>query len=363
MKLEQIQFVHFRNHGSLTFAPSGGINLIYGPNGSGKTSILEGIHYCALTKGFVSAYDIECLKEGYLFFLLKGRFASESGTETEVKVSYSRQAGKQLTVNTLNLASFSSHIGAIPCITFSPSELSIITGSPAERRRFLDNAICQTNRRYLDALLSYRRILQQRNALLFQIREHRSGMEMLDILTEQLAEHAVCIVRSRMQFIREIMPVAEAHLVAVSAGETPRIAYRCSFLPHDCTESSDQLSRLFEERIREKRQEEIARAQTAIGPHRDDLLFFLNEKEVKRYASQGQKRSFLITLKLALYRYFLEKLDEQPICLFDDLFSELDRERVDSLLLLLSGFGQTIITTTEKRNTPGVSALNICEIA
>ncbi|MCF8382222.1 MAG: DNA replication and repair protein RecF [Chlorobium sp.] len=363
MKLEQIQFVHFRNHASLTFVPSGGINLIYGPNGSGKTSILEGIHYCALTKGFVSAYDIECLKEGNLFFLVKGKFASESGTETEVKVSYSRQNGKQLNVNSRNIATFSSHIGVIPCITFSPSDLSIIAGSPAERRRFLDNAICQTDTRYLDALLNYRRILQQRNALLFQIREHRSGMEMLDILTEQIAEHAACIVSARIRFIREILPLTEANLVAVSAGETPHISYRCSFFSHDNSELPDQLSRLFKERIREKRQEEISRAQTAIGPHRDDLLFFLNEKEIKKYASQGQKRSFIITLKLALYRYFLDKLDEQPICLFDDLFSELDHHRVDALLLLLSGFGQSIITTTEKREIAGVSALNICEIA
>jgi len=363
LKLEQIQFADFRNHGSLTFGPSGGINLIYGPNGSGKTSILEGVHYCALTKGFASAYDIECLKEGKPFFLLKGRFRGESGSETEVKVSYSRHSGKQLTVNTRNLASFSSHIGAIPCITFSPSDLSIISGSPSERRRFLDNAICQTDRRYLDALLDYRRILQQRNALLFQIREGRSGMDMLDILTEQMAEHAAVIASARMRFIREILPLAESHLVAVSAGETPHIVYRCSFLAHEAAEAPDQLSRLFKERIREKRAEEIARAQTAIGPHRDEVLFFLNEKEVKKYASQGQKRSFLITLKLALHGYFLEKLDERPICLFDDLFSELDRHRVDALLVLLAGFGQTIITTTEKKEASAVSAVNICEIA
>lgn len=361
MKLERIQFVHFRNHGSLTFVPGEGINIIYGPNGSGKTSILEGIHYCALTKGFVNAYDVECLCFGKPYFLLKATFADTRGKTTEVTVTYSRDQGKKLTVNGRNSASFSSHVGSVPCITFSPADISMVNGSPAERRRFLDNAICQTDPGYLDALLQYRRILQQRNSLLSRLCNHQTDTEMMDILAEQMAGPAAFIVDARLRFIREILPMIKGYLGTVSGGEEPFITYRCSFM-QPASISVDQLALCFMEKIRQKRHEDVARSQTAVGPHRDDVVFFLHDKEIRKYVSQGQKRSFLIALKLALYRYFTEKLDEQPIVLFDDLFSELDRERIDSLLCLLADFGQTIITTTEERRVSAAKEMNILEI-
>ena len=359
MKLERIQFVHFRNHESLIFEPDGGVNLIYGLNGSGKTSVLEGVHYCALTKGFVNAHDNECLSSGKPFFLLKGVFADSYGKKTEVNVTYSPQEGKQLTVNGQSSSSFSSHVGSVPCITFSPADIAIINGSPAERRRFLDNAICQTDRGYLDALLQYRRILQQRNSLFLRSSGSGPDPEMMDILADQMAFPAARVTARRVQFVREILPFLRQYLGVVSGGEYPSIEYRSSFLPPGFAGSPDQLAVHFRNRIGQKRHEEIARSQTSAGPHRDDVVFYLHEREIKKYASQGQKRSFLIALKLALYRYFTVKSDEEPICLFDDLFSELDSQRIDSLLHLLVDSGQIIITATEQRTAPAVNTMSI----
>ncbi|NTV07067.1 MAG: DNA replication and repair protein RecF [Chlorobium limicola] len=361
MKIEQIQLVQFRNHKNLSYGPAEGINLLYGPNGSGKTSVLEGIHYCALTKGFVTAYDSECLAFGESFFLINGRFISDALKEDGVKVVYSRDNGKKLTVNGQDLTSFSQHIGSIPCITFSPAEMSVINGSPVERRRFLDNAICQADCRYLQSMLNYRRVLLQRNALLLQLKERFQSIEMLNVLTEQLSEYAADIVFARLRFLDEILPGLKAILSSVSVKEEPRITYRSSLVPSVYALTKEELINYFREQYAKKKQDEIARGLTAGGPHRDDIVFFLNQHEIKKYASQGQQRSFLIAMKMALYGYFSDKLNEKPVCLFDDLFSELDRSRVEVLFALLASFGQVFITATEKMHGPAVTTINIPE--
>lgn len=364
MRLERIQFVHFRNHRSLLFEPSGGVNLIYGPNGSGKTSILEAIHYCALTKGFVNAYDVECLSVGKPFFQLKGVFADSRGQTAEVKITYSRTEGKQLSVNGRGVVSFSSHIGLIPCISFSPSDMSIVNGSPAERRRFMDNAISQTDRSYLEALLQYRRVLQHRNSLLSKDAGAHADSGILDVLAEQMAQPAARIALARLRFLLELQPLLQEYLGTLSEKEGPFLDYRCSFLPPRSDDvNHERFVGHFMEQIRCRRQEERVRSQTAVGVHRDDVVFFLHDREMRKYASQGQKRSFLIALKMALCRYFTRKLDEPPLCLFDDLFSELDRGRIESLLGLLGDFGQTIITGTEERHGYGMKVVNIFEMA
>lgn len=362
MILRQLQFVQFRNHTALTFEPDDGINLIYGSNGSGKTSILEGIHYCSLTKGFISSYDSECVTFGTSYFLLKGLFTKESGLDTSVRVSYSRQTGKQLTVNKRILTVFSEHVGAIPCITFSPEDIAIVNGSPSERRRFIDNAICQTDPIYLDALIHYRRLLQQRNALLSQMSNKNGERAMLDVLTEQLSEKAAFIVHARKLFIEEIMPEIANKYGVISGGEHPTAAYRCSFFNGNTFPTQELMIHILKAHLNERRKEELKRGQTAAGPHRDDVLFYMNEKEIRKYASQGQKRSFVISLKLALYEYFMVKKKEKPICLFDDMFSELDTGRTDALLTILLRYGQTIITATEKKHASNIKQINIHDL-
>ncbi len=360
MKLQRAYYQNFRNHSFLTFKPVDGINLVYGRNGSGKTSLLEGIHYCALTRGFVSANDSECLSFLKDFFLLESSFLSDTESLITVKLTYTKEKEKQIIVNNSEIKPFSRHIGSIPCITFSPPEIVIVNGAPGERRRFIDTAISQTNRRYLDDLLAYRRVLNQRNALLLQLHDNQTvHKEMLPLWNETLARLAASIVKTRVQFITSFFERFKEIYGQLSVDEDPLIIYRSS-LGKICTHTSvEDLYSLFIRKYEESERIEIFRAQTLAGPHRDDLIFFLNDKEIKKFASQGQLRTFLIALKLAQYRFFYDTLGEKPLCLLDDIFSELDSSRIADIFAILETCGQTIITSTEIKNKSNVTPICI----
>jgi len=344
----------------LTFEPVDGINLIHGCNGSGKTSLLEGIHYCALTKGFVSANDSECLSFTKDFFLLESSFLNETDSLITVKLTYTKEKEKQIFVNNSEIKPFSRHIGTIPCITFSPPELIIVNGSPVERRRFLDNTISQTNRKYLDSLLTYRRVLNQRNALLLQLHEHHTvPKEMLPLWNEILSRLAASIVHTRIQFATSFFDRFKEIYSQLSINEHPSISYRSSLGIIDTHTSVEDLYSLFIRKYEESERTEIFRAQTVTGPHRDDLIFFLNDKEIKKYGSQGQLRTFLIAIKLAQHRFFYDILGEKPLCLLDDIFSELDSSRIADIFAILETCGQTIITSTEKQTRKNITPFSI----
>ena len=344
----------------MTFEPTEGITLICGPNGSGKTSMLEGIHYCALTRGFVNAADNECLCFLSDYFLLNGNFTSEKESSTTVKIIYKKEKDKQIIVNNSEVKPFSRHIGRIPCITFLPAEIVIVNGSPAERRRFIDNAICQTDKRYLDDLLAYRRVLQQRNALLAQLNARVTvAKDMLSLWNENISRLAASIVYTRMQFIVPYFYQFRKLYGLLSVDEEPSITYRCSLGNISKDTPVDVLYTLFISRYEETQRQEIFRAQTMTGPHRDDLLFMLNGKEIKKYASQGQLRTFLISLKLAQQRFYYETLEEQPVCLLDDIFSELDASRTADIFSILGTCGQTIITSAETKGPSNVTTVSM----
>ena len=360
MRLQRIRYENFRNHPLLSFEPSEGINLLYGPNGSGKTSMLEGIHFCALTKGFVSATDSDCLAFSKDYFVLDSSFYDESDSVVTVKVTYTKEREKQIIVNNSEIKPFSRHIGRVPCITFSPQEMVIVNGAPVERRRFIDAAISQIDRRYLDDLLSYRRVLNQRNALLSQLNAmHQVHSDMLLLWTENLSRLAASIVHTRLQFAEDFFDQFKKIYRQLSIIEDPSISYRCSAGKISQESSIEFLYSLFLAKFEETEKYEIMRAQTMTGPHRDDLVFSLNEKEIKKYASQGQMRTFLICLKLAQHRFFFETLGEKPICLLDDMFSELDASRTTDILSILETCGQSIITSAELRKQSNMTIHSI----
>uniref|UniRef100_Q3AUE9 DNA replication and repair protein RecF n=1 Tax=Chlorobium chlorochromatii (strain CaD3) TaxID=340177 RepID=Q3AUE9_CHLCH len=360
MKLQRTIFSGFRNHTSLLFEPSEGVTIIYGANGSGKTSLLEGIHYGALTKGLLGAPDSECLSFDTEAFTLDSHFLSDSNIPIHVLVTYQLEGEKQVIVDRQEVKPFSSHIGRIPTITFSPYEISLVSGPPAERRRFLDSAISQLDHRYLDRLITYRRILQQRNALLAQLSSgEKSNRNTLPLWTTQLAELSAWLVERRLLFLTSFSPYFQHYYRYIIKGEEPSINYRCTSCPLHGNTTFQELYQLFLQRYSDIEAQEIQRGQTLFGAHRDDVLFFLNEKEIKRYASQGQLRSFLIALKISQAHLFADHLHEQPMCLFDDLFSELDGGRIEQILALLKECGQTIITAVEPRYTEGIT---LCDI-
>lgn len=362
MRLKEIKLVNFRKHSELTYAPSDGINLLYGQNGSGKTNILEAVHYCALAKGFNKSLDRECVKFATDYFLLQGRFVDERDLEIAVKVSYAKTSEKKIIVNGEELKKFSGLIGRIPCITFSPVELGVVNGSPQERRRFIDNALSQTNKRYLEDLLQYRRVLQQRNTLLAEAVGNTLKNDSFRVWTEKLSQIAGSIISARLQFLDSLSSHFEPLYDELGLGEVPGFAYRASFWKLGRETAEDAITSMMIQRFDEIGEQEQYRKQTLLGPHRDDVIFRLNDMEIKKYASQGQLRTFLITIKLALQKFICDVTGEKPLFLLDDLVSELDKRRVERVFELLDGAGQSIITATEKRDLKGVHSITIEEL-
>lgn len=362
MRLQEIKLVNFRKHPELTFTPSGGINLLYGPNGSGKTNVLEAVHYCTLAKGLNKSLDKECLNFSTDYFLLRSRFVDERGIDTAVKVSYAKTSDKKIFVNSEELKKFSDLIGRIPCITFSPMELAVVNGSPRERRRFMDNALSQTNKRYLDDLLQYRRVLQQRNFLLADAAEYTLKDNSFGVWTEKLSLLAGYIVSARLTFLDRLLHHFKPLYEELGLGEIPGFTYRASCGKLVPEMGEEEITGMMIQRFREIESQELYRKQTLLGPHRDDIMFRINDAEIKKYASQGQLRTFLIAIKLALQKLVREATGESPLFLLDDLFSELDGKRVDRVLELLGGSGQSIITATQKHKLKGVQCINVEEL-
>jgi DNA replication and repair protein RecF len=356
LRLKSITIENFRNHKLLEFEPNDRITNIFGTNGSGKTTILEAIHYCALTRGFSGNGDKECLKFGEEMFTIRSSFESDQGKEIKVVVVYSQQQEKRIQVNDQEVHIFSKHIGTIPCVIFTPKELVIITGGPAERRRFMDTAICQYNRKYLSDLLQYRRVLQQRNALLNSYTEPSKIETSLEILTEQLIANAVEIVKERERFIDSFSLMLKDVYRWKPSEKNHEIVYQSSILKGEKNLTKEEMRSHLRVRYTVLKKQEILKRQTLTGPHRDDIEMSFDGKEMKKYASQGQQRAFLIAMKMTMHAYLYEKSGEKPVTLLDDLFSELDEKVSSEMIETLSSTGQIIITSTGKReNITGFS--------
>jgi DNA replication and repair protein RecF len=359
LRLKNISIENFRNHRHLEFEPGQHITNIFGSNGAGKTTILEAIHYCALTKGFSGNSDRDCLKFGEEMFTINSSFENDRGIETRVIVAYTTQKEKRIMVNDQELPTFSKHIGLIPCVTFTPRELVIITGGPAERRRFMDTAICQYDRTYLSDLMQYRRVLQQRNALLSSFNDPSTAETSMEVLTEQLITHAVEIVMARERFVSSFGMMLEKEYRWHPEESKSDIIYQSSLHHAEKQLSREQMHTLFRERYRAIKKQELLRRQTLAGPHRDDLQFYINGREIRKYASQGQQRAFLVALKMTMHAYLYEKAEEMPVTLLDDLFSELDAKVSGIMLEILSSKGQVIITSTMNKEKEGITSFSI----
>lgn len=361
MKLERISIANFRNHRHLEFEPGPSVTVIHGNNGTGKTSILEAIHYCAMTRGLAGSNDRECLSFGSGHFTIRGQFRSDRDIALGVRVAYVADGEKQFFVNEQELTTFSRHIGAIPCVTFTPQEMSVVSGAPAERRRFLDSAISQFDRRYLSDLIQYRKVLQQRNALLATIGERQWQHDDIDVWTEQLAVHAAAIVLARRAFLDSFLDRFKAVFSLIPGDMNPEISYHNSYGDLDKNIDNDSVVGHIIDKYRNLRQQEYYRKQTLAGPHRDDLKLLLDDRDIRKYASQGQQRSYLATMKIALRDYLSDALGEVPLTLLDDLFSELDDKVSSGIMDYLEEKGQVIITSTNEKSGDKITAFRVTD--
>jgi DNA replication and repair protein RecF len=353
MNLQTLHLKDFRIHAlaEYTFGPR--VNLICGPNGVGKTNLLEAIHYLALTKGFLVSSDQILLRKGASFFELKGVFSGERQHRIAVRAAFARNEGKKFFVNGGEVERKSSHVGRIPLVLLCPQDQALTAGPPAERRRFLDNIISQSSSTYLEDLMRYRRALRQRNEVLQGLRRSSPSAAgpLLDSWTNELVETGSRIVCTRSRFSTGFSgQLALAHERLREAVEQPRLQY----VSFDGLEgggiSVEDARDAFVQALERRAQAERSRGITLAGPHRDNLKFSLDGLDVRQYASQGQHRTFGMALKLAQYQYLHEMTGEKPILLLDDVFDNLDGHRIGLILDLLQEpeMGQTVITAARR---------------
>ena len=348
MLLRSLRLRAFRAHVASTADFASKVNLIHGPNGAGKTNILEAAHYLCLTKSFLTTNDRYALRKDNSFFEIEGCFEGRWRKELKVRLAYAPKEGKRLFVNGAPLERLSKIVGVLPVVAFSQLDHALTAGGPEERRRFLNNILSQARPVYLDDLMAYRRAMRQRNELLSRHRRTSTPSE-LESWNSELINLGARIIAARLRFLGEFVTfLEEAYQHVESVAEKPSITYAgIAPLEADATEASIQ--EIFRGRLASVAQRERDLGRTLVGPHRDELVFRIDNFVVRQYASQGQRRTFGMAMKLAQFLYLNDRLEEAPILLLDDVFDPLDARRTEAFLALLQSdaVGQSLITAAQ----------------
>ncbi len=339
MHLSSLKLTQFKNYEqqALSFSPR--LNCFVGFNGAGKTNLLEAIYYLCMSKGYGNLQEQYNIRHGDRGARLEGTFAVEGERQDQIVIKLRKRKRKVIERNGATYDRISEHVGRYPVVIVTPDDIHLVLDGSATRRRLLDNSLSQTDPTYLNHLLTYNRLLENRNARLKVLAGHEDPAGLLQVYDGQMKESATYIHEQRMAFVgpfTELLTEAYAH---ISGGnEEVGLAYRSQL------EGTDWLS-LMEER----REKDRILQRTTAGVHRDELIFTQSDHHLKRVASQGQLKSFVLSLKLAQYRLLERSTNRSPILLLDDIFDKLDRERVRRLLKLVMGsaFGQLFITDTD----------------
>ena len=344
MLIEELKLKNFRNYSELTLHPHPGVNLFFGRNGSGKTNLLEAIHYCSLGRSHRISNDANAVKNGEAFALSSVSIRNSLGQrEIAVRFHPDETQKKSILLDGKKIAKFSDMMGCLRCVIFSPEDLGLIKEGPSLRRRYLDMMISQINRGYFIALQQYRTCMDQRNALIRNLRANSyADTSMLSAFEETMAAPAAVIIRERRRIVSLLSECARETYHRVSdTDEVFRLAYHSSVKEE--TEIEEVLCRLF----RENREDDIRMGFTSVGPHRDDLILTLNKNQMKQFASQGQIRTAALSMKLSQMQILRDQSGEEPVLLLDDVMSELDRKRRACLIGEISSF-QTFITCADR---------------
>ena len=345
MHIERLQLTNYRNYSTadLTFADR--VNVIIGENAQGKTNLMESIYVLALTRSYRTSRERELIRWGEKFAKISGMVA-KSNRQLPLEIIITKQ-GKKAKLNHLEQTRLSHYVGAFNIVMFAPEDLTLVKGSPQVRRRFIDVELGQIQPSYLYHLSQYQRILKQRNHLLKQIQSKRvKEQTMLDILTEQLIDHAATIIQRRFIFLDKLRSWAkDIHLNISRQLETLHITYHTTVNVSE-DDLLEKISDKYIEKFADIRQQEIDRGTTLIGPHRDDLRFYINDKNVHQFGSQGQQRTTALSIKLAEIELIYQEVGAYPVLLLDDVLSELDHHRQSHLLNTIQGKVQTFVSTT-----------------
>lgn len=340
MYLQKLSLVNFKNiaGADLEFSPN--LNFFVGRNGSGKTNLLDAIHYLSLCKSYFNPIDSQNINYDEDFFVIDGHYDLK-GKEEKIYCGVKRNHKKKFKKNDKEYDRLADHIGSFPLVMISPADADFINGGSETRRRFIDSIISQFDKDYLDTLINYNKVLSQRNAMLKIFAEKgnfdAATMEPYDV---QMSILGTKVYDRRKAFIDEFIPVFQEHYEFISGGrEIVGIDYQSQL-------NDSGMEELLRNAIRKDR----AVTHTTVGIHKDDLSFTIAGHPIKKFGSQGQQKSFLLALKLAEFDFMQKVKGFPPVLLLDDIFDKLDNERVGQLISLVSkeGFGQVFVTDTQR---------------
>jgi DNA replication and repair protein RecF len=338
--LEQLTLANFKNYEQAEFSFSAKINCFLGNNGVGKTNILDAIHYLSLCKSYFNSADNQNIRHNEQFFSIRGIFTDSSENKDQIFCGFKRQGGKIMRRNRKEYDRLADHIGFMPVVMVTPSDSSLITEGSEERRRLIDAIISQYDKRYLEDLILYNRVLLQRNKALKSFAFSGSfDIQMLEVYNEQLVDVGNKIFDKRKEFFDSFLPVFQKYYNFIAGtDELAKLEYQSQL-------NNTDFSTLLSQNINKDRALEY----TSTGIHKDDMVLMLNDYPVKRIASQGQQKTYLVALKLAEFDFIEKHSTKKPILLLDDIFDKFDADRVKQIINLASDnhFGQIFITDTE----------------
>lgn len=338
MQIKSLEFNNFRNYENLFIEFSPDINIIYGENAQGKTNILEGIYMCGLGKSHRHSKENEIIRLKETQAHIKGEFLKDTYT-LRIDIHLKKNGSKGVAVNRIPIKKLSELYGNVNVVIFSPEDLDLIKRGPLVRRTFVNQELCQIDPIYVNDLINYSKILNQRHELLKKMDEDKTRTaelaETLDIWDLQLVQYGSRIIARRTSFLEEMNDIVfDIHYQITEGKEKLKLVYE----PNVTAEA-------FYETLLKNRERDRIYKNTAAGPHRDDFSFYEDAKDLKVYGSQGQQRTCVLSLKMAEIKMIEKIKKEKPILLLDDVLSELDRNR-QQMLLKNIGETQTIITCT-----------------
>ena len=353
MHVNSLKLDNFRNYATLKIEPGEGLNIFVGRNAQGKSNLLESLYILATSKSARAGKDTELIRFGEPVARISAAVIREKTSDFEIEMALSQTEKKTARINGVKHTRLSEVIGQLNAVLFDSGDLEIIRGEPAIRRRFLDLEIAQTSPRYVLALGSYRKTLEQRNRLLRDLRDGRipqSARDSLPAWNESLTQHGARLIERRRLFLERLAQLAsETHRTLSDERDDLQVTYVPSFPLDSLTESADIQARFLEE-LASVAGEELARGTTARGPQRDDIAFLVNGQDCRLFGSQGQQRTVALSLKLAERRLIEELVGEPPLLLLDDVLSDLDDARRSLLFDLTARAGsQTFLSCTNLR--------------
>ncbi len=347
MIVDSILLNSFRNHSQTRLrALNTDVNVFVGNNGAGKTSILEAISLCSLSRSFLEVPDASLIQQGKQSFSSSLQCSTDIKTPYTVSITYESGSRKKISNSYSDSVLPKDLIGIIPLVIISPDYKVLTAGSPSNKRQFLDTILSQSSKSYAAATLKFKRILKHRNALLQQAREGAGFQkDIFDIVTEDFIRLSSNICSARQLFLKRFLPFVQKYYSTISNKEEE---IEFNFIPSGYTNNSDSIENELRDSFNSINKQELIRGLTLLGPQKEDVDFLLNNRNVRDSASQGQHKTLYSSIKFAEFLYLETLLQEKPLLLFDDIFAEIDDKRSFNIFSLVNECNcQTFVTSTD----------------